>query len=259
MAGTGSRGSWLRYLPLAVMALAAVAAYALGWHRLLSLEHLAAHYDRLTGAIAGNFWISLLLYMLVYVTIIALSLPGGAAATLAGGLLFGWLWGGSATVIAATLGACIVFWTVKTSLGALLAERAGPWLARLKAGFEDNALSYMLFLRLVPAFPFFVVNLAPALLGVKFRTYLIGTFFGILPATYAFSYLGAGLGQAIAAQHEAHQACLARQANEPGLDCAIGIDMSALPLGTLSIAFAALALIALLPILLKRWWPSPTS
>ena len=259
MASAQKPGGVLRYLPLAVMIAAAAIGYGLGWHRYLSLEQLAAHHDHLRATIAANFWTSLLLYMLIYIAVIALSLPGGAIATLAGGILFGWLWGGSATVIAATIGASIVFWIVQTSLGRLLAERAGPWLQRLRAGFEQNALSYMLFLRLVPAFPFFVVNVVPALLGVRFRIYLIGTLIGILPATYAFSYFGSGLGLAIEAQHEAHLVCLARQANEPALDCGIGIDASALPLGRLTLAFAALALIALLPIALKRWWPGKAS
>ena len=255
MVSADKPGGMLRYLPLAVMIAAALFGYAMGWHRYLSLEHLATHYGYLRATIAANFWASLLLYMLIYIAVIALSLPGGAIATLAGGILFGWLWGGSATVIAATIGASIVFWIVQTSLGRLLAERAGPWLQRLRSGFEQNALNYMLFLRLVPAFPFFVVNVVPALLGVRFRTYLIGTLVGILPATYAFSYFGSGLGLAIEAQHEAHLACLARQADEPTLECGLGIDTSALPLGRLTIAFAALAVIALLPIALKRWWP----
>jgi uncharacterized membrane protein YdjX (TVP38/TMEM64 family) len=258
MTGGGGRrgvGGWVRFLPLAVMILAVAAGYFLGWHRYLSLEHVTEHYDRLKGAIETQYWASLLLYVAVYVAIVSLSLPGGAVATMAGGILFGWLAGGSAAVVAATIGASIVFWIVRTSLGRLLAKRAGPWLARLRAGFEDNALSYLLFLRLVPAFPFFVVNVAPALLGVSFRTYLIGTAIGILPATFAFAYFGAGLGSAIEQQHQAHLDCLARQAKEPALDCHIGIDTSALPLTELGLAFAALALVALLPVLLKRCWP----
>jgi uncharacterized membrane protein YdjX (TVP38/TMEM64 family) len=175
---------------------------------------------------------------------------------MAGGILFGWLAGGSASVIAATIGAVLVFLAVKTSLGGLLAERAGPWLSRLRQGFAENALSYMLFLRLVPAFPFVVVNIAPALIGVRLRTYLIGTFFGILPGTYAFSYLGASLGKVIESQHQAHLDCLARQAGEPALDCAIGIDTSSLPLTELGIAFTLLAVVAVVPVLAKRWWPA---
>lgn len=247
---------WLRYVPLAVMIGAAAVGYAFGWHRYLTLEHVAEHYDRLQSAIGAHYGLSLLLYVGIYIAIVALSLPGGAVATMVGGILFGWWVGGSVSVIAATIGAVAVFLVVKTSIGGLLAERAGPWLSRLRAGFAENALSYMLFLRLVPAFPFVVVNIAPALIGVRLRTYLIGTFIGILPGTYAFSYLGASLGKVIESQHHAHLTCLARQASEPTVDCAIGIDTSSLPLTELGVAFSLLALVAVVPVLAKRWWPA---
>lgn len=246
---------WLRFLPLGLIVLIAGAGYLLGWHRYLSLAHIVEHYDGLRSLIDANFALALASYMVLYVAIVALSLPGGVAATLTGGILFGWAVGGGAAVVAATTGASIVFWIVKSSLGRLLSQKAGPWLTRLRAGFEENALSYMLFLRLVPAFPFVAVNVAPALLGVRFRTYLIGTAIGILPATFAFAYLGAGLGAAIELQYHAHLECLAHQANEPALDCPVGIDTSALPLTELGTAFVALALLALLPIAVKRWWP----
>ena len=96
------------------------------------------------------------------------------------------------------------------------AAKAGPWLARLSEGFKQDALSYMLFLRLVPAFPFFVVNLAPALLGVPFRSFLLGTLLGIIPGTFAFAYLGTGLDSIIEAQQKAYAACMASAASTTG-------------------------------------------
>ncbi len=72
--------------------------------------------------------------------------------------------------------------------------KAGPFLARMEAGFKEDALSYLLVLRLIPAFPFFIVNLVPALLGVPLRTFAIATFLGIIPGTFVFSSIGAGLG-----------------------------------------------------------------
>ncbi len=244
----------LRYLPVAAMVLVAAVAYAFGLHTYVSLERVAEHYDRLRTFIGANYALSLALFIGAYIALVAFSLPAGAVATMVGGLLFGWSAGGTASVVAATIGAALVFVAVKTSLGALLAERAGPWLGRLKQGFAENALSYMLFLRLVPAFPFVVVNIAPALLGVAFRTYLIGTLIGILPGTYVYAYLGASLGTVIETQHDAHLACLAAQASNPAIDCTIGIDTSALPRTELSIAFLLLALVAILPVVLKRWW-----
>ena len=152
---------------------------------------------------------------LVYAITVALSMPGGLVLTVAGGLLFGWLVGGLAAVVGATTGATIVFLVARTALGEALSERAGPWLAKLREGFKEEALSYMLFLRLVPAFPFWFVNIAPAMLGVPLRTYVIGTFFGIIPATFAFASAGAGLDSVIMAAKAEHAACVARKGRTP--------------------------------------------
>ena len=110
--------------------------------------------------------------------------------------------GAPVTVVAATIGATIIFLIAKSSFGEALAAKAGPWIGKLRKGFQENALSYLLFLRLVPAFPFVVVNLAPALLGVPLRTYVIGTLFGIIPGTTAYSMAGAGLGSVVEAQNK---------------------------------------------------------
>jgi uncharacterized membrane protein YdjX (TVP38/TMEM64 family) len=134
-----------------------------------------------------------------------------------------------------------------------LAARAGPWLGRLREGFKENALSYLLFLRLVPVFPFWLVNLAPALLGVSLRTYVIGTAIGIIPATIAFSVAGAGLGSVVEAQNELYAACLAKGPADPEAACPYRIDLSALVTQELLAAFALLGLVALIPVIYKRW------
>src|SRR5262249_6755980 len=87
-----------------------------------------------------------------------------------------------------------LFLAARTAFRDLLRARAGPWLARLEQGFAENGLSYLLVLRLVPVFPFFVVNLVPAFLGLGLRTYVIGTLLGIIPGTFVYASLGAGLG-----------------------------------------------------------------
>ena len=115
-------------------------------------------------------------------------------------------------MVGATIGATILFLVVNTSFGSTLAEKAGPFVAKLRDGFQENALSYLLFLRLVPAFPFFIVNLVPALLGVPLRTFVIGTGLGIIPGTIAYSLAGSGLGSVIEAQNATYKTCLAGQA-----------------------------------------------
>lgn len=245
-------GGLKRFLPLIVLALAMAVVFGMGWHKYLSLKTIGLNYESLKTFVADNAVLALLAYGAAYIAVVALSLPGGLIMTLTGGLLFGWLLGAVATVISATLGATLLFLIAKTSFGETLAAKAGPWLAKLRDGFQENALSYLLFLRLVPAFPFFVVNLAPALLGVPLRTYVLGTFFGIIPGTTAFSVAGAGLGSVIEAQNASYQACLAAKPANPDVDCPYSIDTSALVTKELLAAFVLLGVVSLIPIVLKK-------
>ncbi|MCM0020250.1 MAG: TVP38/TMEM64 family protein [Tagaea sp.] len=191
---TTPRPPWLRFLPLAAILVALAGAYSLGLHRYLSFEVLAENRALLLGWTQSNTGLALAAFVLAYIAIVALSLPGGAVATLTGGFLFGTWLGGLAAVIGATIGATLLFLAARTALGDMLRAKAGPGLRKLEDGFKRDALSYLLVLRLVPAFPFFLVNLAPAFLGVSLRVYVIGTFFGILPGTFVFASVGAGLG-----------------------------------------------------------------
>jgi uncharacterized membrane protein YdjX (TVP38/TMEM64 family) len=242
-----------RWLPLLILAGAIATVFGMGWHKLLSFETIGANYDQLRTFIDKNLFTALAAYMLAYIVVVALSLPGALIMTLSGGLLFGWQLGAPAAIIAATIGGTILFMVAKTSFGDELAAKAGPWLARLSAGFKENALSYLLFLRLVPVFPFFVVNLAPALLGVPLSTFVLGTFLGIIPGTFAYAFAGAGLGSVVAAQNAVHAGCLARMASEPGLTCPYTIDTSHLVTRELVAAFAVLGVVALIPVVLKKW------
>ena len=242
-----------RWLPLIALAGAMVLARAFGLHEYLSFKTIGLNYDSLQAYVGSNLVVAVALYMLLYIAVVALSLPGGLFMTLAGGLLFGWQIGAPATVVAATIGATLIFLIAKTSFGESLAAKAGPWLSKLKDGFNDNALSYLLFLRLVPAFPFVIVNLAPALLGVPLRTYVLGTFLGIIPGTTAFSVAGAGLGSVVASQNAIYKDCLAKNPGNADAACPYTIDTSALITKELLAAFVLLGVIALIPIALKRW------
>ncbi len=235
-----------RFLPLIFLAAIMALILSQGWHKFLSFEQLALHRDLLGEMVSDHWFLALGGYMALYVVIVALSLPGGALLTLSGGLLFGWIISGLSVVFAATIGAGIVFIIAKTSLGEALAARAGPWLEKLSEGFREDSFNYLLFLRLVPAFPFWLVNLAPALLGMQLRTFLVATFIGIIPGTFAFAFLGAGLDSIIEAQQQANQNCV-------GEDCAFEFSLSALVTPEILIALAALGIVALIPVALKRW------
>jgi uncharacterized membrane protein YdjX (TVP38/TMEM64 family) len=249
------KGSALkRYLPALVLVAAILVVFASGWHRYLSLEQIANHRDALRGFVETNLLLALLAYAGLYVVAVALSLPGGALLTIAGGFLFGWLIGGIASIIAATLGATLIFLIARTSLGDTLAARAGPWMQKVSEGFRDDAMNYLLFLRLVPAFPFWLVNLAPALLGVPLATFVVATFIGIIPGTFAFAFVGAGLDSIIAKQREVYETCIAlhRAAGGDEAECAFSLDPGSLLTPQLLTAFAALGFVAIIPVIVKK-------
>ena len=185
---------WQRLLPMGVIAAAIAGVYVTGAHEYLSFSALAAHRDTLAAFVSNHQLLAIGLYMLAYAVAVALSLPGAAILTITGGFLFGLWIGTAATVVGATLGAIGIFLAAKTALGATLKNKAGPWMVKLEDGFKDNALSYLLVLRLVPIFPFWLVNLVPAFLNVPLRTYTIGTLFGIIPGSFVYVSVGHGLG-----------------------------------------------------------------
>lgn len=249
-----SKLAWLKRLwPLLFLIAATTLVLAMGWHRYLTVQELALRREALRAAIADHTLLALLAFMGIYAVAVALSLPGAAVLTLAGGFLFGWFWGGLAAIVAATIGAAIVFLIARSALGEPLAARAGPWLGRLRQGFQEDAFNYLLFLRLVPIFPFWLVNLAPALLGVSFGTYVLATLMGIIPGSFAYSIAGNGLDSVIKAQEAAHQSCLAKMGPDAEKLCPFVLDPGALLTPGLIAGFAALGVVALIPIAVKRF------
>ncbi len=204
-----ARAGWRRWLPLVILAMLAALVVGQGWHRQLDLDGLAANETALRTFVDANRPAALAAFGALYVAAVGLSLPGAVLMTVAGGFLFGWLAGGVVAVVAATIGASLVFLVARTAVGDALARRAGPRLAAFGDGFRRDALSYLLFLRLAPVFPFWLVNLAPAILGVPFATFVLATFVGIIPGTFAFAVIGSGLDSVIAAKKAARADCLA--------------------------------------------------
>jgi uncharacterized membrane protein YdjX (TVP38/TMEM64 family) len=183
-----------RLTPLAVLLGGLVAFFAFGLEQYVSFNTLRDNRHVLLILVEQYGLLASLAYMAIYALVVAFSLPGGAVLSITGGFLFGAVWGAVHIVISATLGATLLFLLARTSLGNPLRAKAGPWLQKMQAGFQENALSYLLVLRLVPLFPFFVVNLVPAFLGVALSTYVLGTFLGIIPGAFVYASVGAGLG-----------------------------------------------------------------
>jgi uncharacterized membrane protein YdjX (TVP38/TMEM64 family) len=186
--------SWRRALPLLVLGAGLAAFFAFGLTDYLSFEALHRNRAWLLRQVEASAVLAALVYMAVYVAVVAFSLPGGAIMTITGGFLFGQWLGTAYVVVAATVGASILFLAARTALGDLLRAKAGPFLKKMVAGFREDALSYLLVLRLVPVFPFFVVNLVPAFLGIGLRDFVVATFLGIIPGTFVYASVGAGLG-----------------------------------------------------------------
>ncbi|MGH6953225.1 MAG: TVP38/TMEM64 family protein [Alphaproteobacteria bacterium] len=176
------------------MTLGLVVFYALGLDRHASLGALRENREWLLAWSEEERTLAPLLYLAVYAAVVSFSLPGGALLTIVGGFLFGTVAATCYTVVGATTGATLLFLAARTALGGLLRAKVGSSLGKLEAGFRENQLAYMFVLRLVPLFPFWLVNLVPAFLGVSLRTYVVATFFGIIPGVVVFASIGNGLG-----------------------------------------------------------------
>ena len=236
-----------RFAPLVVAAALTALVLAMGWHRELSLETLVRYRNVLDGFIAEHYWTSIAAFIALYVTVVALSIPGSLYLTITSGILFGTVVGGLASLIGATAGACAIFLIARTAFGEHLARRAGPMAARLAEGFREDTFSYLLFLRLVP-FPFFVVNLVAAIAGVRLVPFVIATAIGIVPAVFILSFVGSGLDSIVMAQEATYRACLAAG----GANCTLDFRLDHAITPQMVGALVALGVFALIPVAVKR-------
>jgi len=245
----GSVGARVRrFAPMVLIVLAMVAVFATGAHRQVSLETLVQHRMAIDAFIDAHGIEAVAAYMAIYIVLIALSIPVSLFLTISGGILFGIVIGGIATVISATVGATIVFLVAKSACGENLVRRAGPLACKLADGFKADAFNYLLFLRLVPAFPFFLVIPVPALVGGRLRTFVAATLIGIVPGVFAFTFLGSGLDSVIAVQEGIYRACLAAGRT----DCQVHFNLGMIATPRLLASLATLGVIALIPIVVKR-------
>jgi uncharacterized membrane protein YdjX (TVP38/TMEM64 family) len=193
-AAKSSSPIFVRIILVVVLITGFAAFFALDLDRYVSFESLRNNRGELLDFVSRNGFWAALLFGTVYAVVVAFSLPGGALMTITGGFLFGWLGGGLIVVVGATIGATALFLIARTAVGGFLEAKAGPFVRKMEDGFRQNALSYLLVLRLIPLFPFWLVNLVPALLGVSTTTYVFATFFGIIPGTFVYASVGNGLG-----------------------------------------------------------------
>ena len=238
------------WFPVGVLVAVIAIAWLAGLNQYFSLAVIAENRLTLRSFVAAHMVYAVLIYMAVYVAVVALSFPGALIMSIVGSFLFGWWLSAPATIAAATLGSVIVFQTVKSSFGADIAARAGPVARKLSDGFRNDAFNYLLFLRLVPVFPFFIVNAVAGLSNVKLATFMAATIIGIIPGTIAYSWLGTGLDSIIDAQTRGYQLCVAEKG---AANCAFDLNAQSLITPQIIMAFAALGFVALIPIGLKYW------
>ena len=222
-----------RFWPLALLLAAIAAAWASGLAQQVSWATLARNQAALGAWVASHPIAAPALYVVIYAVAVALSVPEAAVLTVAGGLLFGTLFGGMLAAGGSTAGAVALFLAVRYHLADAIARRGGGFLDRVRAGLERSGFNYLLAIRLVPAFPFWLVNLAAALSGMRLLPYAAATLIGVLPATFVFTSIGAGIGAVLAA------------GGKPDL----AIIFSPRVLGPL----IALAVLSLLPVAWRRW------
>jgi uncharacterized membrane protein YdjX (TVP38/TMEM64 family) len=221
-----------RFAPLGILILGGALFMAFGGYRYLTFAALAENREWLCAMVARDATTSVLVFILGYAGLVALSFPAAELLTIAGGFLFGRWLGTVYAVIGATAGATIMFVAARAGL-ADLATRAGPWVRRFESGFRKDALSYLLVLRLIPLFPFWLINLVAGAIGLRLRVYVLGTFIGIIPGTFVYACLGSGLGTLVAT------------GRRPGLAILFRPEVLFPILG--------LAALALLPVIYKRW------
>ncbi|MEZ5811773.1 MAG: TVP38/TMEM64 family protein [Rhizobiaceae bacterium] len=231
-----SRSGYGRFVPIAVIIAGLGFGYAMGWDRYLSFDYLVESRDMLKSMVAAHYLPAVFGFAAVYALATAFSFPAASLLTIFAGFLFGWIVGGAASIVGATVGATAIFIAARTAFGDFLKQKVGGKVARLARGFEKDAFSYLFVLRLAPIFPFFVINIAPALFNVPLRTYILATFLGIIPGGLAYAYLGEGLDSVIVAA------------------AAAGRDVTIRDVVTteIVIAFAALAIVAAIPTVVKK-------
>lgn len=190
-----------RYVPLILVLLLLILFIAFDGYQLFNLRELQLQGDKITMFVAEHWIIAPMFYILVYAAFVCISAPGAFIVTMTGGFVFGPLLGGTLATVAATLGALALHEILVHALGRDVNVRLSPFADQIKNGFNDHGFFYMVILRVAPIFPFWVINLVPAILGIKSRVNILATFFGIAPACFIYAGIGAGAASILQRGH----------------------------------------------------------
>lgn len=209
---------------------------AISWYfevyKYFSFEVFKEHQQSLESFIEKKRLLSILIYCGIYILIVSVSIPGASFMTITGGLLFSQWIGVSVSVVSATIGASILFLGAKMASSDLLKKKSGSWGSKMKDGFKEDAFTYLLTLRLIPIFPFAIINLAAAIFQIPLRTFFFGTLIGIIPGSFVYTSMGVALREVI---------------SQPDFSRGLILNPKVL------FALAGLGILALLPVLYKKF------
>lgn len=240
----------LRWLPILGLVALSLAILASGASHLLGLDRLLSYRTWLTEAVAADRPLAIVVAGLIYIGCVIVSVPASLVLTILCGFLFGIVPGACIALVSATTGAAIVFSIGRGPASDLLRSRAGPRLARLAAGFREDAFGFILVLRLLPIFPFWMTNLAPAAFGVRLRTFVLATFLGLAPGAFVYAAAGSAVEDVVAANEAAKAVCRARGE----IPCDEALSLRSLVTVKTASGLGALAAFALFSIGLRRWF-----
>jgi len=201
----------------------------------LSYETLRNNHESLVNFKNENYWVTVIIFIISYITLVTFALPGSPIASLTGGFLFGLAFGTFLNVTAAATGATLIFLAAKNGFGNKLTQRIDASegsIRKIRDGIKRDEISYLFLIRLIPIIPFAVANLVPALFGVSLRNFFFTTYIGIIPGGLVFTWLGSGLSE------------IFKQNEEPNFSIIFEIYV----IGPI----LCLCLISFLPIILKK-------
>lgn len=224
-----------RLLPFILIAVGFGVAYLSGIWSAEGREQIAAFISGLDQTVDDHFWLMMLAYLVFYALAVSVSVPGALWFTIGAGFLFGPWFGTGVAILGATTGATLIFLITRYALADWARDKFKGRIEKLRAGMQEDALSYVIVLRLIPIMPFFVLNVALALISIPLRAYVLGSLIGMIPAAFVYASFGAGGARALE-QLAAEET--------PGLS-----DLITLPI---LLAIGGLIVLSLIPIVLKR-------
>ncbi len=230
---TPQQFSFYKILPLLILLISLALFFYFRLYQYLTFAALQQHRNFLHQWTSQHSVLAPLIFMGTYIIAVAISIPSATIITLLGGFLFGIVFGTLYVVISATIGAISIFLAARSAFHALFFAKAKPWLEKMEKGFQKNALQYLLFLRLVPLFPFWLVNIVPALLNVRLRTYIIATFLGIIPGVLIYVSVGNGLDTLFQSGHSP--------------------DLGIIFKPAILLPLFGLAILSLIPVIYRKW------